>query len=70
MKLRRLIGTAAMPALMVLSFFTGTLVGDTPTQSPKPVVESPNLCGTEGDTCPMPPIGQMPWACLPSGHEG
>jgi hypothetical protein len=71
-KLKWTTGTALGSALVMVSFFTGTLVADSPSPKPQPVVESPNACGTEGDTCPMPwpPIGHMPWSELPTGHEG
>lgn len=71
--LRRFVGTVALPSLMVLCFFTGTLVGDSsssPSPKPSPQVESPNVCGTEGDTCPLPLITPLPWDRLPTGHEG
>ena len=68
--MKRILGAVGVFCLMGLCFSTAS--PDRATQSPQPRVESPNACGAEGDTCPMPwpPIGKMQWDKLPTGHEG
>lgn len=58
---RRFASSLVIPALCVLCFFTGTMVGDSPTPAAKPEVRTTNICGTEGDTCPM--------SCLPNDYR-
>lgn len=69
--LRRIVATAVIPASFIVTFFVGTLVGDStpgvlPGVTPKPVKTTKTW---EGDTRPMPPLGKMPWNCLPTGHD-